>query len=833
MTTETPKRRVIVGTNILETSLTLKGAVYGIDSGLIKEAKWDPDAEIFTLPTELHSQDGRKQRWGRLGRTENGYIYNLYTKEEFEKAKEHTSPEITRSCLEDFLVNLKGAGITEVDQFPWMEKLSENSRMEKEIKRAEKVLKHKGVVDQRGEITEKALELMEIPRESAQASFLVSADDQGLLFEAMAALFLMSTREGEPRTGANLYHPSLGLLLWGPEWDAKTKTKVFAIHQGLKTGCRDDLDFVIKLAYCFQRAEKRGRAHEWAKWHFLNYENLQKILSEIAELIVEKFGEEREESIREIDITQLDKIRVLMATVWPEKIVNLKTGELITYPVAGETKVGVISPLCAGNWQEKKQAIVAAAVEEEARVNGYPQRVPTASFMVHLPSELPEESPINLFADQKFPVGSWVQIREEEGRFYLEELVNLPSPIKVNFRKSLEISEDYQKETIFFHKEFLFEEECPLPLEGVWISKERADKARIVEWGERDGIPVAFLSPFEESAIRSLNKKKGDSLEVKIECVTRDPVGQGGWILGRTKEGFEIPIELSELSLSPFGPGLERIKGQTLNLTVKGFDEDGLPQLSNIDKIVEDLRKLRNEIAKSEKATKVSQRNFIDLPGFIAEINEEEKKVIAVVPRENGIFHPFEVAQTYVPGRDLKNLRLGQEVTVRLFCRTERDEIPVEYLTEGEVERRPKDWEFQKEKNKLLVPFCLEEETLKDWPARSEIIDFVKRHSWQYCLNAQIHVSFFAETEISWSPIQYLLRPKDYDIRKITRRFIGRGGENIKKIIGEEPVRVQIRGFTIVVQAQTETSLKTVCERISEWFERELNISLKWVCSRK
>jgi hypothetical protein len=175
-------------------------------------------------------------------------------------------------------------------------------------------------------------------------------------------------------------------------------------------------------------------------------------------------------------------------------------------------------------------------------------------------------------------------------------------------------------------------------VEGIWISKRKAEKARIVEWKERDGIPVAVLSPFEEGDIRSLGKDIGDTLEVKIHQVFRDPIGKWGWIVVLTKEGFEIPVEMGGMSLSLWGPGLERIEGQTLNLTVKDVDRDGFPQLSNIERTIEDLRALKKEIEKSERATKISQRNFIELPGFVAEINEEEEKAIVVVPRENGIY---------------------------------------------------------------------------------------------------------------------------------------------------------------------------------------------------
>lgn len=114
------KRRVIVATNIAETSHTLDDIVYEIECGLIKESDWDPETQISILPTIPHSQDGRKQRWGRVARIQDGYVYCLYTREQFEKAESHTPPEFVRSNLEEMLLALKAAGLIEIEKLPWV-----------------------------------------------------------------------------------------------------------------------------------------------------------------------------------------------------------------------------------------------------------------------------------------------------------------------------------------------------------------------------------------------------------------------------------------------------------------------------------------------------------------------------------------------------------------------------------------------------------------------------------------------------------------------------------------------------------------------------------------
>ena len=571
-------------------------------------------------------------------------------------------------------------------------------RWEKEINRAKAEIEERKMVDSEGLIAEKTLEIFHIPRSASEIEFLRLAEEKNCLPEALTAIYLMATREGEPRTGINLYAQGIGLLLWNSEWKARVKARVWALQQKLKTGCQDDLDFVIKLAFCFWKAQEEELAEKWADYYFINYQVLRGILDDVKDLLDSQYRINAEEEARNLNPKLIERVRSVMESVWYDRIGNLKAGEPITYLVAGKVKVGAVSTNCTGNWQEKKQAIVAAAGEEEAIIDGYPQKIPTASFMVQLSGQVKEEDLANL----------------------------LPKQISI---------EDFGEE----------EKETP-----------------------------------------NFDKKKGDTLEVKIHQVMRDPIGKGGWIVAQTREGLEIPIEMSEMSLFPWGPGIEKLQGQTLNLTIKDIDESGFPQLSNIAEILEELRKLREEILESEKTSKVSQRNFIELPGFVAEISEEEERAIAVVPREKGILHPFEVAQAFVPESSLKNLRIGEEIIVRLFGRTDKAEIPTSRLTDEEL---------------------------------------------KYCFDARIRkvrITYGAKAEISWSVIQYMRRSKDYDIRNITIRFIGKGGQNIKSLIGQEKGRVKIQGFTVTVSTQSENSRRIICRRVSKWFKDELDITLKW-----
>jgi len=829
----TDKRRVIVGTNILETSITLKGAVYGIESGLIKEARWDPDNEIFTLPTCFHTQDGRKQRWGRLGRTEIGYVYNLYTKEEFEKARPHTVPEITRSSLEDTLFNLKTTGITKVESFPWLENPDDFPQMAKEIKRSEEVLSRKGFLRKEGQILERALDLLGIPRDSTDAQFLILASREGCLFEAILTLFLMSSREKEPRTGENLYNKSLGLLIWDPAWSAFTKMRVWNLHQGLKVGCQDDLDFVIKLAFCFNRARKKGIAKEWAEYYFVNANVLEDIFNEIEELIADRFGEEREDSFREINLEKIRKVRTLLAHFWSQKLALLRPEEkVINYSTIEGRGEGVLSPFCTGDWREEEKAFILLSQEGEAIIEGVPKTLPVGSFVMKLPEKVKEIKEIDFFIDQIIPVESWVEVEENGERVHIKGIKKLPPPVNIFYQEeiiSIPEEESRIEKEIHFREEFLFDlsysGEESLPLEGIWLGERRGELARIVKWIEKNGKQIAILSAVSDEEV---TKTKKEFFEVKIEKIWRDPVGKGVWVEGRDKEGHLFPIEFKELSLSLKGVGLEKIEGKTLYLKNKGVKKGKFVKLSNIEQIIEDLRKLREEIKGSVLMTQTRKVKFIEKKGYVADLDLEQEKAIVALPREGGVLHTFEIAKEYLPGGELKNLKIGEEVTLRIFLQEGKDEIPIEFFTPEEIENLPPDWEIDELVGKVLVPFCLEDKDFQEWPARKELVEFIKRHSWQFSLRAQVRKSYKAKALISWSPLQYLLAPSVYNINAIARKFIGPKGANIKNLIGSERVRVKVTGFLINVEASDPATREKICERITEWFKKELKIKLKW-----
>jgi ATP-dependent RNA helicase DHX8/PRP22 len=115
------KRKVIVATNIAETSITIDGVVYVIDTGRIKETHFNSQSGIQSLDLVEHSQSGCMQRAGRAGRTQPGVCYRMFTERNFQMRPIFTQPEILRMSLAGVVLSMEEIGITDVENFEFID----------------------------------------------------------------------------------------------------------------------------------------------------------------------------------------------------------------------------------------------------------------------------------------------------------------------------------------------------------------------------------------------------------------------------------------------------------------------------------------------------------------------------------------------------------------------------------------------------------------------------------------------------------------------------------------------------------------------------------------
>jgi ATP-dependent helicase HrpA len=115
------RRRVILATNVAETSLTVPGIRYVVDTGLARQSRYDPARKVQGLPIEPISQASANQRSGRCGRVADGICIRLYSEASFKSRPAFTDPEIRRTSLASVILRMKSLDLGPVEQFPFLD----------------------------------------------------------------------------------------------------------------------------------------------------------------------------------------------------------------------------------------------------------------------------------------------------------------------------------------------------------------------------------------------------------------------------------------------------------------------------------------------------------------------------------------------------------------------------------------------------------------------------------------------------------------------------------------------------------------------------------------
>lgn len=183
-------RKIIVSTNVAETSLTIDGVTVVVDSGLARIARYDANRGINTLLIERISIASADQRAGRAGRTAPGRCVRLWTEREHATRPRQELPEVRRLDLSEVVLTLKASGIVDIAGFPWIEKPDAVA-----LARAETLLADLGALASRGAdgalaITEVGRRMLRFPVHPRYARMFLEADARGCVkpIAMMAAL---------------------------------------------------------------------------------------------------------------------------------------------------------------------------------------------------------------------------------------------------------------------------------------------------------------------------------------------------------------------------------------------------------------------------------------------------------------------------------------------------------------------------------------------------------------------------------------------------------------------------------------------------------------------
>eukprot|EP00300_Choanocystis_sp_HF-7_P020020 c20485_g1_i7.p1 GENE.c20485_g1_i7~~c20485_g1_i7.p1 ORF type:complete len:813 (+),score=157.09 c20485_g1_i7:683-3121(+) len=146
-------RKIIFSTDVAETSVTIDGIRFVVDSGICRTVAYDPKRGLSSLVDLPISRSAAIQRAGRSGRTARGVCFRLYSKDDYEAFEFGRLPEIFRIPLSDVVVKLRSLGV-DAQQFPWLLGNHPEAEFRKSIAAAEEELRHLGALDSNGQLTE-------------------------------------------------------------------------------------------------------------------------------------------------------------------------------------------------------------------------------------------------------------------------------------------------------------------------------------------------------------------------------------------------------------------------------------------------------------------------------------------------------------------------------------------------------------------------------------------------------------------------------------------------------------------------------------------------------
>ena len=187
-----PQRKVILATNVAETSITIDGVTAIIDSGLARIARHSPWSGLPSLETRRISRAAAIQRAGRAGRTLDGVCLRLFTAMDFATRTEFEKPEIQRLDLSSTILEIHAAGSANPMEFNWFESPEPDA-----IEAAEELLKRLGAIDQDGDITPIGKHMLRLPLHPRQARLVLEAQARGVVKRGALIAVLLS--EGDLR----------------------------------------------------------------------------------------------------------------------------------------------------------------------------------------------------------------------------------------------------------------------------------------------------------------------------------------------------------------------------------------------------------------------------------------------------------------------------------------------------------------------------------------------------------------------------------------------------------------------------------------------------------
>ncbi|MEQ3658516.1 MAG: ATP-dependent RNA helicase HrpA [Glaciecola sp.] len=264
-------RRIVLATNVAETSLTVPGIKYVIDPGLARMSRYSHRSKVQRLPIEAISQASANQRAGRCGRVSDGICIRLYSEQDFLSRPEFTDPEIIRTHLSSVILQMLALGLGDVSQFPFVQP-PDDKNINDGMKLLEEVL---AIQRQHGKVklTSLGRKIARLPVDPRYAKMVIAAAERDCAKEVMIITAGLSVQDPRERP----------------------QDKKQAADEKHKDFADADSDFIslLNLWTAFaeqQKALSNGQLRKWCKQHFVHYLRMrewQDIVSQMKKSLVE------------------------------------------------------------------------------------------------------------------------------------------------------------------------------------------------------------------------------------------------------------------------------------------------------------------------------------------------------------------------------------------------------------------------------------------------------------------------------------------------------------------------------------------------------------------
>jgi ATP-dependent helicase HrpA len=252
-------RRIVLATNVAETSLTVPGIKYVIDPGNARISRYSHRTKVQRLPIERISQASANQRKGRCGRTSDGICIRLYSEDDFLTRPEFTDPEILRTNLASVILQMTAAGLGDIEKFPFIDPPDHRN-----IRDGVQLLQELGALDveekspqagKKGQrLTPLGRKLSQLPVDPRLARMVIEADRNGCVREVMVIASALSIQD--PR-----------------ERPSEKQTQADQQHARFKDETSDFLAFLNLWRYIREQQKERGSSsfRRMCKQEYLNF----------------------------------------------------------------------------------------------------------------------------------------------------------------------------------------------------------------------------------------------------------------------------------------------------------------------------------------------------------------------------------------------------------------------------------------------------------------------------------------------------------------------------------------------------------------------------------